>query len=92
MGGAGCALRLLEEHHNGIGVLELTATYDPGYLRFDSSAERLEVGAVWNESYTVAIAEGPGDPIEIERTDRWEANGRRSQQHRILIQQGYRHR
>ena len=73
---ADSVLRLRQEDIDELGTLERTTVYDPGQNRLDEAAERLVLGAQWDDVYTVSITDAAGLPVSSgERTDHWEVLG-----------------
>lgn len=67
-------LRLRQIDVDEAGVEERTTFYNPGQIRLDESADKLEAGATWDESYTVTVVENEVETMSA-RTDRWTVLG-----------------
>jgi hypothetical protein len=69
-------LRLRQEDRNMVGDLERTTLYDPGQIRLDEAADKLVLGAEWDESYSVEVTDAAGGaPVVTSRTDHWKVLG-----------------
>lgn len=66
-------LRLVQEDYDALGALQRTTTYDPGQARLFETADRLEAGATWSESYLETEYDAAGALVsEVTTTEEWE--------------------
>jgi hypothetical protein len=68
-------VRYRQEDRDTGGVLERTSTYDPGQRRLDEAAEKLMLGAQWDDNYAVTVTDTLGAMVTTQRTDHWEVLG-----------------
>lgn len=68
-------LRVQQEDLDATGALEKTTVYDPGQLRIDQSADKLEMGAAWDDVYTNTETPVVGAMVVTEVVDHWEVLG-----------------
>ncbi len=69
-------VRLRQEDRTSVGDLERTTLYAPGQTRLDEAADKLVVGAEWDDVYTVTVtAAAGGTPVDTVRTDHWSVLG-----------------
>lgn len=69
-------IRLRQEDRTLAGDLERTTVYAPHQTRLDEAAERLVVGAEWDDVYTATVTDAIGSPaVETSRSDHWTVLG-----------------
>ncbi len=69
-------VRLRQEDLTMTGVLERTTLYDPGQNRLDEAADKLVLGAEWDDNYSVTVTDALGGaPVVTARTDHWTVLG-----------------
>jgi hypothetical protein len=65
-------VRVYQEDLDGVGASEKVTLYDPGQIRIDETAARLEPGEEWDESYDSNETPNGGAEMTTATVDHWE--------------------
>lgn len=67
--------RFVQEDRDANDGIERTTTYDPPQIRIDESADRITMGATWEETYVETVEEPGTATVMVTNTDSWEVVG-----------------